>query len=419
MTVDTSDIQITPTADEPGTKTLKVEVPVERVKAAEQRAANEYAKRVKLRGFRKGKAPLAVVRKQYREAIREQVLRDLIGESWKAAVEQESLKPIADPGVRELKYEDDAPISFDLLVDVMPELTLDRVGNFKLTRTETPVTDEAVEQQIEEVRLQRASWVPVEGTQPADGHLVSFTMATLEEGEDEEEKQYQLLLGSGQAIPDLEQLITTLQPGESTESSVRYPDDFPDEAKRGQPRRVRVTLTDVKQRDLPELNDDLARELGDFDSVDALRRAVNEDLEANAKREADADVRRQLIEQIIEANDIKAPDSLVRRALSAYAQSYQVPDDQLERFTSEFRPIAERQVLRDLIIDHVAKDADLAATEADVDERIEELARRRDTEPAKLYASLQKSKQLPEIERGLTEERVFTHLIEQSEVVNG
>ena len=419
MTVDTSDIQITPTADEPGTKTLKVEVPVERVKAAEQRAANEYAKRVKLRGFRKGKAPLAVVRKQYREAIREQVLRDLIGESWKAAVEQESLKPIADPGVRELKYEDDTPISFDLLVDVMPELTLDRVGNFKLTRTETPVTDEAVEQQIEEVRLQRASWVPVEGTQPADGHLVSFTMATLEEGEDEEEKQYQLLLGSGQAIPDLEQLITTLQPGESTESSVRYPDDFPDEAKRGQPRQVRVTLTDVKQRDLPELNDDLARELGDFDSVEALRRAVHEDLEANAKREADADVRRQLIEQIIEANDVQAPDSLVRRALSAYAQSYQVPDDQLERFTSEFRPIAERQVLRDLIIDHVAKDADLAATEADVDERIEELARRRDTEPAKLYASLQKSKQLPEIERGLTEERVFTHLIEQSEVVNG
>ena len=419
MTVDTSDIQITPTADEPGTKTLKVEVPVERVKAAEQRAANEYAKRVKLRGFRKGKAPLAVVRKQYREAIREQVLRDLISESWKAAVEQESLKPIADPGVRELKYEDDAPISFDLLVDVMPELTLDRVGNFKLTRTETPVTDEAVEQQIEEVRLQRASWVPVEGTQPADGHLVSFTMATLEEGEDEEEKQYQLLLGSGQAIPDLEQLITTLQPGESTESSVRYPDDFPDEAKRGQPRQVRVTLTDVKQRDLPELNDDLARELGDFDSVEALRRAVHEDLEANAKREADADVRRQLIEQIIEANDVQAPDSLVRRALSAYAQSYQVPDDQLERFTSEFRPIAERQVLRDLIIDHVAKDADLAATEADVDERIEELARRRDTEPAKLYASLQKSKQLPEIERGLTEERVFTHLIEQSEVVNG
>jgi trigger factor len=419
MTTDTSDIQITLTGDEAGTKTLKVEVSQARVKAAEQSATNEYAKRAKLRGFRKGKAPLAVVRKQYRDAIREQVLRDLIGESWKAAVDQEGLKPIADPGVRDLKYEEDAPVSFELLVDVMPELKLDRIGNFTLTRTETPVTDEALDQQIEEVRLQRASWVPAEDTQPEDGHLVSFGMATLEEGENEEEKQYQLLLGSGQAIPELEQLITTLHPGETTEASIRYPDDFPDEAKRGQPRQVRVTLTDVKRRDLPELNDDLARELGDFDSVDALRRAVREDLEANAKREADADLRRQLIEQIIEANDVQAPNSLVRRALSAYAQSYQVPDDQLERFTSEFRPIAERHVIRDLIIDHVAKEENLTATEADVDDRIQELAQRRDTEPAKLYASLQKSNQLGEIERGLTEEKVFTHLLEQSKVVDG
>lgn len=419
MTVEMNDIQITPTGDEPGAKTLKVEIPAERVKTAEQTATSEYAKRVKLRGFRKGKAPLAVVRKQYRDAIREQVIRDLIGESWKAAVEQENLKPIADPGVRDLKFEDDAPVTFELVVEVMPELTLDRIGNFKLTRKENPVTDEGVDQQIEEVRFQRASWVPVEEGRPDNGHLVSFTMATMEEGESDEDKPYQLLLGSGQAIPELEEFIMTLAPDETKESVIKYPDDFPDETKRGQPRRVRVTLNDVKRRHLPELNDDLARELGDFDSVDALRVAVREDLEANAKREADADVRRQVIEEIAGANNVQAPDSMVRRVLGAYAQSYGVPDDQVEKFTTEFRPIAERQVVRDLIIDHVARTAELAASEEELDQRIEELARLRDTEPAKLYASLQKSNQLREIERGLTEEKVFTHLIEQSKVVDG
>ncbi len=419
MTVDTPEIQITPTGEEPGAKTLRVEIPTERVKAAELSVVSQYVKRVKLRGFRKGKAPVTVVRRQYRDAIREQVIRDLIGESWKAAIEQEDLKPIADPGVRDLKFEDDAPMTFELFVEVLPELTLDRIGNFKLTRREAPVTGEAVEEQVEEIRFQRASWVPVEGTQPEDGHLVSFSMATLEEGAEAQDKQYQLLLGSGQAIPELEQLIKTLSPGETKESSVRYPDDFPDETKRGLPRRIRVTLTDVKRRDLPDLTDDLAREVGDFDSVDALRTAVRQDLEADAKREADADVRRQVIEQIASANNVQAPDAMVRRVLGAYAQSYGVPDDQLEKFTSEFRPIAERQVVRDLIINQVAKKADLVASEEELDRRIEELARLRKTEPAQLYASLQKSHQLREIERGLTEEKVFTHLIAQSKIVDG
>jgi trigger factor len=108
----------------------------------------------------------------------------------------------------------------------------------------------------------------------------------------------------------------------------------------------------------------------------------------------------------------------VQRVLGAYAQSYGVPDDQLERFTAEFRPVAERQVLRDLIIDEVAEREELAATEEDLDGRIEEIAERRSTEPAKVYASLQKANQLREIERGITEEKVFAHLLALSTVEN-
>jgi trigger factor len=210
----------------------------------------------------------------------------------------------------------------------------------------------------------------------------------------------------------------TLLPGEAKQALVRYPDDFPDETKRGQTRTVEITLHDVKRQQLPELNDDFAREAGDFDSLDALRLAVREDMEAQAVREADADVRRQLIDEIIAANALQPPDPIVRRVLSAYAQSYGVPDDQLESFTTEFRPVAERQVLRDLIVDHVAELEHLQATEEDLDRRIEEIAQRRSTEPATVYASLQKSNQLREIERGITEERVFDHLLAKSTVEN-
>ncbi len=418
MTLEANEIQITATAEEPGARTLKVEIPAARVQNAERQATAFYAKRARLPGFRKGRAPLLVVRRKYHGEIRERVLRDLIGESWKLALEQQQLQPIAEPHVHHLKFEDGADATFEFRVEVRPELTLNRVGDFRLKRSVPPVTDDAVAEQIEELQSQKATWLPVEGARPVNGQMASVSIATVEQGVVGEARQYQVVLGSGQAIPDLEEQVMTLLPGESKQTLVRYPDDFPDETKRGQTRTVEVTLHDVKRQQLPELSDDFAREVGDFDSLDALRKAVREDMETQAAREADADVRRQLVDEIIAANALQPPDPIVRRVLGAYAQSYGVPDDQLERFTAEFRPVAERQVMRDLIVDHVAEQEQLQATEEDLDGRIEEIAQRRSTEPAKVYASLQKSNQLREIERGITEEKVFAHLLAKSTVEN-
>jgi len=129
-------------------------------------------------------------------------------------------------------------------------------------------------------------------------------------------------------------------------------------------------------------------------------------------------VRGELIEQIIAANSLEAPRPLVQRLLSAYAQAYEVPDDQLEKFSAEFGPIAERQVRRDLILDHVAERENLAASEEELDGRIEEIAKKRGSEPAQVYASLQKANQLRELERSLTEEKVFGYLLDQSTVTD-
>ena len=418
MSVSVNDIQISKVKDEPGETSLRVEVPVDRVAAAERKAATYWAKRVRMPGFRKGKAPVDVVRKKYRDAIRESVIQDLVADSWRAAVDQEDLKPIADPRIRELKFEAGAPVTFELLVEVKPEITLDRLGGFHLTRKVALVDDDMVEQQLDEVRRQKAPWVPVENEQPKPGELASVTIATTVEGESDEPRQYQVVLGSGQAIPDLEEEIMKLTPRQTADASVRYPDDFPEEAKRGQSRAVRITLHEVKRQELPALTDEFAREVGDLESADALRSAIREDLEAHAGREADAEVRRQLIEQIIAANGLEAPHPLVQRVLSAYAQSYEIPDEQLEKFATEFGPVAERHVQRDLILDHVAGRENLTATEEDVDRRVEEIATRRNAEPAQVYASLQKANQLREIERSLTEEKVFEYLLEQSTVTN-
>jgi len=224
------------------------------------------------------------------------------------------------------------------------------------------------------------------------------------------------VLGQNQAIPDLEERIMTLLPGESADAEVKFPDDHPDESRRGQTRRVRVTLHDVKRQELPALDDAFAREVGDFEGLDALRLAVRQDLDREASREADAQVRQALLTQIIEANDVPAPESLVHRLMHGYAEVYQVPQDQLAQFEQQFHPLAEAQVRRDLVLDAVVEAQGLRATEAELDERIGKLAEARGVPAAQLYASLQKAKRLAELERSITEEKAFAFLLQQSTV---
>src|SRR5947209_4975881 len=158
-------ISIKKTAEEPGAASLAVTVPVEQVREAEARATSAYQRRARLPGFRKGKAPAALVKKQFAEDIRQQALEDLIRESWKAALAQEALQPVADPHVHNLKWDPGAggPVTFEFHVEVKPELALERIGKFRLTRAVPKVTEDRVLAQLNELREQKAPWTPVAG----------------------------------------------------------------------------------------------------------------------------------------------------------------------------------------------------------------------------------------------------------------
>ena len=411
-------ILIKKTAEEPGAASLAVTVPVEEVRQAEDRAASAYQRGARLPGFRKGKAPAALIKKQFADDIRQQALEEMIRASWKAALAQEALKPVADPHVHNLKWDPGAsgPVTFEFHVEVKPELALERIGKFHLKRTVPKVTEDQVLGQLTALREQKAPWVPVGGEKPRLKDLVQGTIATREGDAVKDPKPYQLVLGEGGAIPEVEERIMSMLPGETVDATVRFPPDFPEEAKRGQTRAIRLTLQEVKRQHLPELDDAFAREVGDFESLEALRRAVREDLEKEAQREADAQLRRDLIEQIVQANRVVAPRPLVERAMYVYAQAYGIPEDRFPEFAREFRPVAEAQVRRDLILDWLVEHHGLRATAAELDARLQEVAARGGKTAAELRASLEKAKRLRDLERGLTEEKVFTFLVSQSTV---
>jgi trigger factor len=409
-------ITVEKTAEDSASKSLHVTVPVDRVREAEARALKYYSKRARLPGFRPGKAPDTVVRKRFGEAIRQTVLEEVIREGWETAKTNESLKPITDPSIRNLKFEDGSPIEFELHVEVRPELKLERLGGFRLERKVTPVTDRAVEEQLAQIQEHKAAWIPVEGAKPTPGQMVRVEVAPIENGVAAASQPHDLVLGDNQAIPELEERIMTLLPGETAEADVRFPDDHPDESRRGQTRKVRIALHDVKRQELPPLDDALAREAGDFENLEALRAAIRQDLEREASREADAEVRRNLMAQLVDANRVEAPASLVHRLMHGYAEMYKVPEEQLAGFEQQFHGIAEAQVKRDLALDSLVESQGLRATESELDERINVIATTRGTPPAQVYASLQKANRLQEMERAITEEKVFEFLLKQSTV---
>jgi trigger factor len=414
------DIQITTKKSEGVERLLEVSIPLATVNAEEDKQARRYASSVRLPGFRPGKAPAAMVKKRFKDAIRQQVLETLVQEAFKEVMEREKLDVAAQPHVHDVKFDEGQPLTFELHLEVRPTIELKRTDGFRVTRTPTSVTEETVAEQIEKLRDDKATWTPVDD-QPRESDMVKVLLSTPEGAGDAmpEGRPYDLVLGGGQAIAGVEELVMELKAGETKERSVKWPDDFPDETQRGVSKNVRVTLQEVKRKSAPALDDDFARAVGDFDSLDALRAAVRTDLEEHSTRDADALVRQTLLDNVAEANPFAVPPSWVTRMIDAYMQAYQIPEEQRETFSVEFAAVAEKQVRRDMLIDAIAAQENLTASEKDVDDRVAKVAEQRKTDPGQVYASLQKAGRLPEIERSITEEKVFEWLTARNEVTNG
>ena len=410
------EIQITATKVEGAERRLQVAVPATRVAEARSKAAARVSKQVRIPGFRPGKAPAAMVRKQYAQAIDQEAVEALLREAFEQVLAKEELDLATQPHAHDVKFGDDESLSFELHCEVRPKLELTKLDGFRVMRPKSDVTDEMVQEQLDRLLEQRATWTPVEG-KPSEGDLVTVILATAEEdGTIPEGREYRIVLGAGQAIVGIEELVLGLAPGETVEQSVKWPEDFPDEAQRGKTKPVRATLTEVKRKSLPPLDDAFAAEMGDFASLQALKDIIRTDVGENLKREADAASRTQLLDEIVTANPFDLPPSWVKQMVQAYAEAYKIPQDEILKFGDEIKGMAERQVRRDLILDTLAEKHSLAAQESDVDAKVAEMAEKRGEDAGKLYASLQKAGRLRELERGITEERVFAWLLERNTI---
>jgi trigger factor len=417
----TTNLQISVEETAAWSRKLVITVPEGRVKSERAKVAKQLSKRVRIPGFRKGKVPLAHLESRFAAEIDRQTQQKLIDTAFSEAVKAKELEPISAPRVAKVSYDADSELTFEVAFDIRPEVKLGRVGGFRLSRPEVTVGDDETDAQLAMLRQQQALWKPV-NRKPAAGDSVEVTITPLEGETSEAESQpYRFSLGEGRAIPDVEAAIMTLDPESAAEFTITFPEDFEDEEQQGKSRRLRIELRQVLEQELPTLDDEFARSLGDLEDLEALREAVAKDLLHHKEQEVEAKLDHEIVESIMQANPFDVPDSMIERYVDALIgpPPEDADPDLVDQAREQARPAAEWGIRRTLIIQRVAEDEGLEATKEDVQERLQALAKRMGRQVGEVRARMAKSGELRDLERRITEEKVFEYLKEQSEISIG
>jgi trigger factor len=415
-----SEIEVSVVEGQGWMRTLTVTVPGDRVARTRTAEAGRVSRARRVKGFRKGKIPASVVEQRFGAEIDERVQQRLLDEAYKEALQQEDLTPAGPGRITDVKYGPSEPFVFKAELEVMPNVRLDRLGGFRIARSTEEVTDEEVQSILDRVLEEHADWNEVDRTAET-GDRVSVLISPLADGEDGPEGDgtaYQIVLGAGQALEDVEKAIGTLGAGEDGIFEV----EFPDESEGAEPsasvsRRLYVRLDSVEERELPELTDELAASVGPFETAADLERTIRDDLKRHHESDSENKLRAELMTAVVEANPFVVPHALIDRYM---ANMFQAPDgsdpDELDRMREAIAPHAERQIREQLVLDRIIEREGFEPTPEEIEAEIEEMAARRGVHPGKLRRELARDGSLDSLGRNLAVEKAFGYLKDQSEI---
>ena len=416
---------------------LTITVDAARVARARRKERKRLSGKLRLKGFRAGKVPQQVIEQRYGELVDQRTVQHLVEDAYREAVRRHHLEPIGAPEFGEVRYARGENLTFQVDIEIMPTLKLDRLGGFRIRRPEVSASEDDVEAVVQRLREERGVWEAREGS-PEEGDLVAVRITRLgEEGgaagttgpesgsgvrapgtpsaEGGEAELYRFPLGSGYAIEEVEKAIYTLRPGEGGTFTVRFPEDFGDAALAGKTRQLEIELAEIQHRRLVPLDDDFASEVGDFKTLEALQRQVREDLLRHREEEAEQTVRDAIMDSIIQANSFDVPASLVESYLdrlmgSGPGEGENDEVHQPSEARTSVRPIAEQQLKRELVLEHVIEHLNIDASDDDVDSFVRGVAERRGADAAELRRRWLREGGPKSLRRRVVVDRAFEHL---------
>lgn len=298
----------------PVKKSMTVEVDQNAVEEETRQVMRTYAHRANIPGFRKGKAPKAVILTRFGEEIRHEVRDRLVARHYDEAIKEKGMNPLDEPTLDEVEFEEGKPLKFKTTFEIAPEFEVEGYQGIEVTRPVPKVEDADMDRTLEELRQAHARYVAEEGREAVTGDvLVADVEGTPGEGEAFQREKIVMEVGATDNLPTFNQELEGAKSGQVLEFNVDYPAEFHGKELAGQSVSYKITVHEVKRRDVPELDDDFAKDLGEFDDLDALKDRIREDLLKRKEAEAEAEVRRDLLDKVLLANPIPLPEVLVER----------------------------------------------------------------------------------------------------------
>jgi trigger factor len=406
---------------------LAVEAPVDVVQQEWEKAYGRVQKRASLPGFRRGKLPRSLVKLHFADDVRREVAEHLIPDVYRQALTEARLAPVNEPDLQDLKLEEGAPLSFTAVVEVKPTITLADYRGVEVQHAPAPVTDAEVAETLERMREQHAQFNSVDRT-AATGDLVvvDYTLAP-DEHEATTAQGYHFLIGAGTVLPEIDAGVVGLKAGDEREVSVHFADDHRMESLRGKSGTASVKVSEVKEKVLPPLDDDFAKALGEFDTLDAVRAEVRRQLEARREGESRQALEDKIVEALLARHEFVLPEAMVMRQVANQVQHTRehlrrqgVDPEAIKwdytKIVDELRPGAEKSVRRALLLEAIADQEAVAASDADVDAEVEKFARASQRPAPAVRRMMEKSGDLDALRHGLRDRKTLDLLIEHARV---
>jgi trigger factor len=419
-------------------KNLVVEIPSTIVDAEIDKVSRDYGKAARIPGFRPGKVPTKVVRQRFRDQILHDVAHGLIPRAVDEALRERGVEPVDTPDIRDVIVEEGQPLKFTATFDTVPPVDPGDYSTIQLRRSSTAVTKAAVDEALAGLRERSARYEPVEGrgVEGGDSVLMDLVRTAAEdpaegpEGELKSDTHENVTVDIGAAAnpPGFDGELMGLAPSDRKTFDIRYPDDYAIKELAGTTVNYDVTVKAVRTRIVPALDDEFAKDVGDYASLDALRARVREDLEHEAGHEAEREMRAALMKQLAARVTFEAPQALLEREIDRRVEEFvrRLIDQQIdpmktnvnwEEFRERQREAAAEAVRGALVLDEVARRESVAVSDEDVEAEIARFAERTGRTPAAVRARLEKEGGIGRVSAGLRRERTIDFLLSRATIV--
>ena len=411
---------------------LKVEVPQDQVEQAIAKAYVKTRKDYSVPGFRKGKVPRNILEKRYGiEIFYEEAANILIQDTYPQVVEEQKLEPVDHPDITVDQFDCEQPFIYTATVTVCPELKLGKYKGLKIAKEEKQVADEDVEAEIKALQNSKARLIALEADAVAandDQVIIDFVgKMDGEEFEGGTGANYPLALGSGSFVPGFEEQLIGAKQGEKVLVKLTMPQEYHSEELAGKEVEFEVEIKEIKRKELPALDDDFAKEVGDYETLTALKDFIRERLEDRARQEAADKLRHDVLEAVREKAEVDIPGIMIENETKAMLRQMENRFSQqglkfedylsysgksLDDIMAEMRPGAENNVKTELLLDTVSKVENISVDEAELEEEIAQLAKVYGQEAKAVRSALEKSDQLAAVEQIILHRKALDFLAE-------